>query len=251
MICMRLFLPFILAVSLLSGCGLSDDTREQLEIAIGKVAGEAWDSTKTKTARAAEMLSAKIEEQGGAQGIYDKIAQYVDELFEESESECERKSVQKSKQKSKQKPKPKQTEPKILVKRTPAQQNYHDEILSLTTLKTASVIIDCLRPELDTAINVVVASYREVFENDNYRPIITSGNDSDKHGERSAHYACAAVDIRTKDIDDIEIRKALARAIAEELDSRYYVLHEAVGKANEHLHIQLKSGTYNRNEVWQ
>ena len=250
MICMRLFLPFILAVSLLSGCGLSDDTREQLEIAIGKVAGEAWDSTKTKTARAAEMLSAKIEEQGGAQGIYDKIAQYVDELFEESESECERKSVQKSKQKSKQKPKPKQTEPKILVKRTPAQQNYHDEILSLTTLKTASVIIDCLRPELDTAINVVVASYREVFENDNYRPIITSGNDSDKHGERSAHYACAAVDIRTKDIDDIEIRKALAKAIAEELDSRYYVLHEDVGKANEHLHIQLKSGTYNRNEVW-
>ena len=238
---------FIFATLLLSGCGLSDDTREQLKTAIGKAAGEAWDSTKAKTARAAEKLSTKIEEQGGAQGIYDKIAQYVDDLFEESESECERKSAQKSKQK----PKPKQTGPKILVKRTPAQQNYHDEILSLTTLKTASVIIDCLRPELDTAINVVVASYREVFENDNYRPVITSGNDSDKHGERSAHYACAAVDIRTKDIDNIEIRKALAKAITEELDSRYYVLHEDVGKANEHLHIQLKSGTYNRNEVWQ
>lgn len=247
----KCLLALVIASLLLSGCGLSDDTREQLKTVLGKAAGEALDSAKTKTARAAEMLSAKIEEQGGAQGIYDKIAQYVDELFEESESECERKSVQRSKQKSKQKPKPKQTEPKILVKRTPAQQNYHDEILSLTTLKTASVIIDCLRPELDTAINVVVASYREVFENDNYRPVITSGNDSDKHGERSAHYACAAVDIRTKDIDNIEIRKALAKAITEELDSKYYVLHEDVGKANEHLHIQLKSGTYNRNEVWQ
>lgn len=245
----KCLLALVIASLPLSGCGVSDDTRDQLKTALGKAAGEFFDTAKTKTAKLADEISSKIEEHGGAQGIYDKIAQYVDELFEESESECERKSVQKSKQKSKQKPK--QTEPKILVKRTPAQQNYHDEILSLTTLKTASVIIDCLRPELDTAINVVVASYREVFENDNYRPVITSGNDSDKHGERSAHYACAAVDIRTKDIDNIEIRKALAKAITEELDSRYYVLHEDVGKANEHLHIQLKSGTYNRNEVWQ
>ena len=241
----KCLLALIFATLLLSGCGLSDDTREQLEKAIGKAAGEAWDSAKTKTAKLADEISSKIEEHGGAQGIYDEITQYVDGLFEDSNDGSD------SKKKSAQKPKPKQTGPKILVKRTPAQQNYHDEILSLTTLKTASVIIDCLRPELDTAINVVVASYREVFENDNYRPVITSGNDSDKHGERSAHYACAAVDIRTKDIDNIEIRKALAKAITEELDSRYYVLHEDVGKANEHLHIQLKSGTYNRNEVWQ
>ncbi|MBQ3840074.1 MAG: hypothetical protein II819_09095 [Fibrobacter sp.] len=245
MICMRLFLPFILAVSLLSGCGLSDDTREQLEIAIGKVAGEAWDSTKTKTARAAEKLSKKLEESDNAQELYERIVKYVDDLFEESNNgkDCKKKSAQK--------PKPQQTGPKTLVKRSSAQQNYHDEVLSLTTLKAASVNIDCLRPELDTAINVIVAAYHEVFEDDNYRPIITSGNDSDKHGERSAHYACAAVDIRIKDVEDIEIRKALAKAITEDLDTRYVVLHEDVGRANEHLHIQLKSGTYNRNEVWQ
>ena len=138
-----------------------------------------------------------------------------------------------------------------LVRRSPAQKNYHEEVLSLTTLKAASVNIDCLRPELDSAINIVVATYREVFENENYRPVITSGNDSDKHGERSAHYACAAVDFRIKDIENIEVRKALAKAITEDLGSRYFVLHEDVGRANEHLHIQLKSGTYNRNEVWQ
>ena len=241
----KCLLALVIASLLLSGCGLSDDTQEQLKTALGKAAGEALDSAKSKTARAAEKLSKKLEESDDAQELYERIVKYVDDLFEESNNgkDCKKKSAQK--------PKPQQTGPKTLVKRSTAQQNYHDEVLSLTTLKAASVNIDCLRPELDTAINVIVAAYHEVFEDDNYRPIITSGNDSDKHGERSAHYACAAVDIRTKDIDDIKIRKALAKAITEELDSRYYVLHEDVGKANEHLHIQLKSGTYNRNEVWQ
>ena len=237
------FLPFILAALLLSGCGLSDDTRDQLEKAIGKAAGEALDSAKSKSARVAEKLSKKLEESDNAQDIYERIVKYVDGLFDDSDNGSDRKK------KSAQKPK--QMEPKVLVKRSAKQQNYHEEVLSLTTLKTESVNIDCLRPELDTAINMVVSIYHEVFENDNYRPVITSGNDSDKHGERSAHYACAAVDIRIKDIDDLEIRKAIAQAITEELDSRYAVLHEDVGKANEHLHIQLRSGTYNRNEVWK
>ena len=238
-----LFLPFILAALLLSGCGLSDDTRDQLEKAIGKAAGEALDSAKSKSARVAEKLSKKLEESDNAQDIYERIVKYVDGLFDDSDNGSDRKK------KSAQKPK--QMEPKVLVKRSAKQQNYHEEVLSLTTLKTESVNIDCLRPELDTAINMVVSIYHEVFENDNYRPVITSGNDSDKHGERSAHYACAAVDIRIKDIDDLEMRKAIAQAITEELDSRYAVLHEDVGKANEHLHIQLRSGTYNRNEVWK
>ena len=241
----KCLLALIFAALLLSGCGLSDDTSEQLKTALGKAAGEVLDSAKSKTAWLVDEISTKFEENGGAQGIYDKITQFVDGLFEDSDDGSNREK------KSAQKPRPKQTGPKTLVRRTPAQKNYHDEVLSLTTLKTASVIIDCLRPELDTARNVVVATYREVFEDDNYRPVITSGNDSDKHGERSAHYACAAVDIRIKDVEDIEIRRALAKAISEDLGTRYVVLHEDVGRANEHLHIQLKNGTYNRNEVWQ
>ena len=207
------------------------------------MAGEAWDSTKTKTVRAAETLSKKLEESDDAQAIYERIVKYVDGLFEDEDNGSN------PKKKSAKKRKP--TGPMTLVRRSPAQKNYHEEVLSLTTLKAASVNIDCLRPELDSAINIVVATYREVFENENYRPVITSGNDSDKHGERSAHYACAAVDFRIKDIENIEVRKALAKAITEDLGSRYFVLHEDVGRANEHLHIQLKSGTYNRNEVWQ
>lgn len=234
-------LAFIFTFLLLSGCGLSDDTQEQLEDAVGRAAGEALDSAKSKTANAVEELSTTIDEHGGAQGIFDKIVQFLDGLFGESENGCEKKPAKKIERNA----------PRTVIKRNAEQQNYHDEVLSLTILKTAAVNIDCLRPELDTAINIVVATYHEVFKDDNYRPVITSGNDSDKHGERSAHYACAAVDIRIKDVEDVKIRKALAKAITEDLGPRYFVLHEDVGMANEHLHIQLKSGSYNRNEVWK
>lgn len=238
---MKTLLSFILALLLLSGCGLSEDTRDQLEDAVGKAAGEVWDSTKTKTAKAVDGLSTKIDEHGGAQGILDKIISFIDNILGDSENECEKQPA----------PKTVPSQPRTIVKRNAEQQNYHEEVLSLTTLKTESVNIDCLRPELDTAINLVTAIYHQVFKDDNYRPVITSGNDSDKHGEKSAHYACAAVDIRIKDVENMKIRKALAQAIENELGTRYTVLHEDAGLANEHLHIQLRSGTYNKNEIWQ
>lgn len=238
---MKKNLPFILASLLLFGCGLSDDTRDQLEDAVGKAAGEAWDSAKTKTAQAVDGLSTTIDEHGGAQGIFDRIIRFIDDLLGDSENECEKLPA----------PKTVPSQPRTIIKRDTEQQNYHEEVLSLTILKTESVNIDCLRPELDTAINIVTAVYHQVFKDDNYRPVITSGNDSDKHGERSAHYACVAVDIQIKDVENVKIREALAQAIRDELGTRYTVLHEDVGLTNEHLHIQLRSGTYNRNEIWK
>lgn len=238
---MKALLPFILATLLFSGCGLSEDTRDQLEDAVGKAAGEAWDSTKSKTASAVNNISTTIDEHGGAQGIFDRIIRFIDNLLGDSENESEKQPA----------PKTVPSQPRTIIKRNAEQQNYHEEVLSLTTLKTDSVNIDCLRPELDTAINIVAAVYHQVFKDDNYRPVITSGNDSDKHGERSAHYACAAVDFRIKDVENINVRKALVQAIKNELDSRYTILHEDIGKPNEHLHIQLRSGTYNKNEIWR
>ena len=91
----KLVLPIILVVSLLSGCGLSDDTQEQLEEAVGKAAGEVLDSAKSKTANAVDELSTTIDEHGGVQGIFDKIVQFIDGLFGGSESECERKTAKK------------------------------------------------------------------------------------------------------------------------------------------------------------
>ena len=70
---MKFLLSFILAVSLLSGCGLSDDTQEQLEEAVGRAAAEALDSAKSKSAWATDEISTTIEEHGGVQGIFDKI----------------------------------------------------------------------------------------------------------------------------------------------------------------------------------
>ena len=130
---MKTLLSFILATLLLSGCGLSDDTRDQLEDAVGKAAGEAWDSTKTKTAKAVDGLSTKIDEHGGAQGILDKIISFIDNLMGDSENECEKQAVKK------EIPNP----GKVVIKRNAEQQNYHEEVLSLTTLKTESVNIDC------------------------------------------------------------------------------------------------------------
>ena len=235
------FLAFIIAALLLSGCGLSDDTQEKLEEAVGKAAGEVLDSAKSKTANAVDELSTTIDEHGGVQGILDKIVQFIDGLFGGSGSDYEKKTAKKTDRDT----------PRTAIKRNAEQQNYHEEVLSLTILKAASVNIDCLRPEIDTAINIVVSVYHEVFKDDNYRPVITSGNDSDKHGERSAHYACAAVDIRIKDVENQNTRKDLAQKIRDELGSRYTVLHEDIGLANEHLHVQLRSGTYDRNVVWE
>lgn len=235
------FLSPVLVFLLLFGCGLSDDTRDQLEDAVGKAAGEVLDSAKSKTTNAVDELSTTIDEHGGVQGIFEKIVRFIGELFDDSDNGCERQSEKR------ENPSPS----RVIVKRSTEQQNYHEEVLSLTTFKTASVNIDCLRPELDTAINMVVAIYHEVFKDDNYRPVITSGNDSDKHGEQSAHYACAAVDIRIKDIENLDARKTVAQAIRNDLGARYTVLHEDAGKANEHLHIQLRGGTYNKNEVWK
>ena len=234
-------LAFIIAALLLSGCGLSDDTQEQLEEAVGKAAGEVLDSAKSKTANAVDELSTTIDEHGGVQGILDKIVQFIDGLFGGSGSDYEKKTAKKTDRDT----------PRTVIKRNAEQQNNHEEVLSLTILKAASVNIDCLRPEIDTAINIVVSVYHEVFKDDNYRPVITSGNDSDKHGERSAHYACAAVDIRIKDVENQNTRKDLAQKIRDELGSRYTVLHEDIGLANEHLHVQLRSGTYDRNVVWE
>ena len=137
-----------------------------------------------------------------------------------------------------------------LQTRNSAQQRLHEEVESLAR-KKPGVNLSTLRPELDSAILVIVAAFREIMEDNNFMPVITSANDYEGHAAHSAHYSGAAVDFRIKDIGNAEIRKALAKAITEDLDTRYVVLHEDIGRANEHLHIQLKSGTYNRNEIWQ
>lgn len=134
--------------------------------------------------------------------------------------------------------------------RNNVQQNYHEQMLNLTRQKSG-VNLDPIRPELDSAISVVAWAYHTFLNDDNFKPLITSANDFEGHAHKSAHYVGAAIDFRIKDVGNLLDRKRLAALVREELGDRFLVLHEDIGRANEHLHVQLKSGTYDRNVVWK
>jgi hypothetical protein len=119
------------------------------------------------------------------------------------------------------------------------------------TIAKAGVDMSSLRPEIDSAIVVIVEAFQDAMEDDSFRPVITSANDFSGHAKNTAHYAGAAVDLRIKDIGNLNARKELAADVRERLDDRFYVLHEDIGSSNEHLHVQLRSGTYNARERWQ
>ena len=131
-----------------------------------------------------------------------------------------------------------------------AQQEFHRSVVSLT-LQKWGVNLESLRPEIDSAIAVVVQAYCDMAEDDGFKPLITSANDFDGHAAKSAHYAGAAIDFRIKDMGSLADRRELVQMIRDGLDERFLVLHEDIGKMNEHLHIQLKRQFYNRNVVWR
>lgn len=141
-------------------------------------------------------------------------------------------------------------ESKIVKLRDPAQQEFHEWVVSLTRQKWG-VNLDPIRPEIDSAIAVVVEAYCNFAGNDNFKPLITSANDFEGHAAKSAHYTGAAVDFRIKDMGNLANRRELAQMIRDELDDRFLVLHEDIGSSNEHLHVQLRKQSYNRNIVWR
>ena len=65
---------------------------------------------------------------------------------------------------------------------------------------------------------------------------VTSGNDS-QHKDNSKHYSEEALDFRTKNLTVGE-KGLLVVAVRKRLGPDYDVILEAVGKANEHLHIE-------------
>ena len=66
--------------------------------------------------------------------------------------------------------------------------------------------------------------------------LITSGNDS-KHKDGSLHYVDRALDFRTKHLP-LAQKHELADAVQARLGEEYDVILEAVGTANEHLHVE-------------
>lgn len=130
------------------------------------------------------------------------------------------------------------------------QRHYHEQIKSMTRQKSG-VNFESVHPALDSAISVVVWAYCIATGDETFKPLITSANDYEGHSAQSAHYSGAAVDFRIKDIGNLAKRKELASLIREELGERFTILHESIGRANEHLHVQLRNGTYDRNVVWK
>lgn len=141
-------------------------------------------------------------------------------------------------------------EQRIVMHRDSAQQGFHEQMLSMTRHKS-DVQFDMLRPEMDSVISQVVYAYHMAMNDDEFKPLITSANDYDGHAEKSAHYVGAALDFRIKDMGNVDERKQLAQTVRENLGNRFVVLHEDVGQENEHLHVQLRNGTYNKNVVWK
>ena len=134
--------------------------------------------------------------------------------------------------------------------RDDVQREYHEQMLSMTRQKPG-VSFNMLRPEMDSVISIVASVYHTAMNDDEFKPLITSANDFEGHTERSAHYMGAALDFRIKDMGSKVDREKLVQRVREELGSRFIVLHEDIGKANEHLHVQLRNGSYDRNVVWK
>ena len=137
----------------------------------------------------------------------------------------------------------------VEMHRDSAQQEFHEQMLSMT-LQKSGVNFNMLRPEMDSAISVVVSVYHTAMNDDEYKPLITSANDYEGHSAGSAHYVGAALDFRIKNMGSLEKRQEIAQMVRVFLVKRYLVLHEDVGLENEHLHVQMRNGTYNRNVEW-
>ena len=71
--------------------------------------------------------------------------------------------------------------------------------------------------------------------------VITSVNDS-KHMVGSKHYTDEAIDLRSKNFNDMASKYSFKELLELRLGKKFRVLFEYPGKINEHFHIQVKRG---------
>lgn len=113
---------------------------------------------------------------------------------------------------------------------------YHDKVMAQYRLKPG-VKANHLIPAMDTAAVKIAHCYQHVLGNYDYRPLVTSANDSRHSSRRSYHYRNAALDIRIRDLRWKE-RSQIMQCVHDSLDeSRFYIRHESIGTPIEHLHV--------------
>lgn len=84
---------------------------------------------------------------------------------------------------------------------------------------------------------VIAAAVANVAQTLGLTVTITSGNDS-THMQGSLHYVDRALDVRTKDMGDAEMKRSFLRAVLARLGSDYQGVLEDLGGPNEHAHFE-------------
>lgn len=84
---------------------------------------------------------------------------------------------------------------------------------------------------------IIMAAVANVAELEGRTVVVTSGTDG-RHMSGSRHYVNAALDIRSKDFESPEAKRAFLAAVLKRLGQNYQGLLEHEGLANEHFHIE-------------
>ncbi len=94
---------------------------------------------------------------------------------------------------------------------------------------------------LSTEIFLAWVVAAQVFDEHGYDCVMTSGNDS-HHNRGSRHYIGHAVDLRSRHIATLAIKRKIEEDIQEILEplGDFDFFLEAVGTDNEHYHLQFK-----------
>lgn len=102
-------------------------------------------------------------------------------------------------------------------------------------VKDDSVKISQLKPALFHAANVY---WQLRLEYGVKLPVtITSGNDG-RHSYGSKHWSNDAIDLRSKDIEDVTTKRVIVQSLKEYLGLDFDVILEYEGEANEHIHVE-------------
>lgn len=97
----------------------------------------------------------------------------------------------------------------------------------------AGVKVDGVKTEILVAWMVALT----IWESNGFELTVTSCRDG-VHKLHSLHYKGWAIDIRTKDLPDLETKEKLVAQLKASLTNDYDVVFEDVGGNNEHVHLE-------------
>ena len=95
------------------------------------------------------------------------------------------------------------------------------------------VIFKCLRPEIYT----ILGHIDSIFKAAGAEAVITSAADG-KHMRESFHYRDLALDLRSKQLSNDQVKLEVLEQLRKKLGEKYQVILESLGKPGEHYHCE-------------